>query len=67
VAINLDPFAAHETMLEVPLWEFGMPDDGVLDVDDLVSGAHLNWQGKFQHLRLDPFVCPYAIWRVRYK
>ncbi|HEY0846339.1 MAG TPA: alpha-amylase family glycosyl hydrolase, partial [Noviherbaspirillum sp.] len=67
VAINLDPFAAHEAVLELPLWEFGLPDDGTLEVDDLVNGAHLTWHGKRQHLRLDPFVQPYAIWRVRMK
>ncbi|KIF80870.1 alpha-1,4-glucan--maltose-1-phosphate maltosyltransferase [Noviherbaspirillum autotrophicum] len=67
VAINLDPFAAHDTMLELPLWEFGMADDGTLDVDDLVNGTHLAWHGKHQQLRLDPFICPYAIWRIRHK
>ncbi|RJF95331.1 maltotransferase domain-containing protein [Noviherbaspirillum saxi] len=67
VAINLDPFAAHEATLELPLWEFGVPDDGTLEVDDLVNRAHLSWHGTRQHLRLDPFVCPYAIWRVRHK
>jgi starch synthase (maltosyl-transferring) len=65
VAINLDPFNAHEATLEVPLWEFGLPDDGTLDVTDLLNGAPLSWHGKHQHVRLDPFVCPYAIWRVR--
>ncbi|HJV53513.1 MAG TPA: alpha-1,4-glucan--maltose-1-phosphate maltosyltransferase, partial [Noviherbaspirillum sp.] len=40
VAINLDPFAAHGATLELPLWEFGLPDDGVLDADDLVNGTH---------------------------
>jgi len=67
VAINLDPFAAHETALEIPLWEFGLPDDGALELDDLVNNIHLTWHGKHQHLRLDPFACPYAIWRVRQK
>ncbi|WP_420473560.1 maltotransferase domain-containing protein [Noviherbaspirillum sp. ST9] len=67
VAINLDPFAAHDTTLEIPLWEFGLPDDGVLEMDDLVNNSHTAWHGKHQHLRLDPFVCPYAIWRVRQK
>ncbi|HZW13442.1 MAG TPA: maltotransferase domain-containing protein [Noviherbaspirillum sp.] len=67
VAINLDPFAAQEAMLDVPFWEFGLPDDGALEVDDLVNGAHLTWHGKRQHLRLDPFVQPYAIWRARTK
>ncbi|RZI42443.1 alpha-1,4-glucan--maltose-1-phosphate maltosyltransferase [Herbaspirillum sp. HC18] len=66
-AINLDPFAAHEATLELPLWEFGLPDDGVLEVVDLVNGAHLAWRGRTQHLRLDPFVFPYAVWRVRHK
>lgn len=67
VAINLDPFAAHEATLELPLWEFGIADDGTLEADDLVTGARIAWHGKFQQLRLDPFVCPYAIWRVRHK
>lgn len=65
VAINLDPFSPHEAWLELPLHEFGLPDDGVLHVDDLLGGGSLHWQGKSQHLRLDPNLCPYAIWRVR--
>ena len=67
VAINLDPHAAHESTLEVPLWEFGLPDDGALELDDLVNAVHTTWRGKHQHLRLDPFSSPYAIWRVRQK
>jgi starch synthase (maltosyl-transferring) len=67
VAINLDPNAYHDAAIELPLWEFGLPDDGALDVDDLVNGQRLTWRGKFQHIGLDPFVYPYAIWRVRHK
>jgi starch synthase (maltosyl-transferring) len=67
VAINLDPFAAHEATLELPLWEFDVPDDGALDMEDLVNGGQLSWHGKHHHLQLDPFVNPYAIWRVRHK
>jgi starch synthase (maltosyl-transferring) len=65
VAINLDPFNVQEADIEVPLWEFGMPDDGVLEMEDLINELHLSWHGKHQHIRLDPQVCPYAIWRVR--
>ncbi|WP_241687678.1 maltotransferase domain-containing protein [Janthinobacterium sp. 17J80-10] len=65
VAINLDPFSVHEAWLELPFHEFGLPDEGVLGVDDLVGGSRLHWQGNRQHLRLDPNICPYAIWRVR--
>ncbi|WP_136420137.1 maltotransferase domain-containing protein [Herbaspirillum sp. ST 5-3] len=67
VAINLDPFAPHEATIELPLWELDLPDDGALELEDLVNGRRMTWQGKFQQLRLDPFVCPYAIWRVRHK
>jgi starch synthase (maltosyl-transferring) len=65
VAINLDPFHAQEADIELPLWEFGLPEHGTLDVTDLLSGAHFAWHGKHQHLRLDPFERPYAIWRLR--
>ncbi len=65
VAINLDPFAAHETSIEVPLWQLGLGDDGQLAVEDLIGGARQTWTGKTRSLRLDPLTCPYAIWRVR--
>ncbi|TCS39385.1 alpha-1,4-glucan:maltose-1-phosphate maltosyltransferase [Paucimonas lemoignei] len=67
VAINLDPHQAHETAIEVPLWELGVPDEGEIEVDDLVGGGRLSWRGKRQQLRLDPMINPYGIWRVRRK
>ncbi|MGN6388844.1 MAG: alpha-1,4-glucan--maltose-1-phosphate maltosyltransferase, partial [Burkholderiaceae bacterium] len=65
VAINLDPFAAHETDYDLPLWRFGLPDDATLDVEDLVHGNRFALHGKHQRLRLDPFELPYAIWRLQ--
>jgi starch synthase (maltosyl-transferring) len=65
VAINLDPFNAHHSSIELPLHEFGLPDNAALDALDLLGGAHFTWHGKIQQLRLDPFERPYAIWRVR--
>ena len=35
VAINLDPYSVQEATFEVPLWEFGLPDDA----------AHVNPNG----------------------
>jgi starch synthase (maltosyl-transferring) len=64
VAINLDPLNVHEADIDVPLWRFGQPDHGQLDVEDLIYGTHLTWHGKQQHVRLDPQVSPYVIWRV---
>ncbi|MGF1610874.1 MAG: maltotransferase domain-containing protein [Kiloniellales bacterium] len=64
VAVNLDPHAAHGADLEVPLWEFGLPDEASIAVEDLVTGERFTWDGKVQHVHLDPAVRPYAMWRL---
>ena len=63
-AVNLDPHAAHVADFEVPLWEFGLPDEASIGVEDMVTGERFTWTGKIQHMRLDPAVRPYAIWRL---
>ena len=65
IAINLDPFAAHESTLDLPLWRFGLHDDAELDVEELMSETRFTWRGKQQHVRLDPQQLPFAIWRIR--
>jgi starch synthase (maltosyl-transferring) len=64
VAINLDPFGAHDTSVSLPLWRLGLPDHGTLDVDDLIHGNRFTLQGQYQQLRLDPGSLPYAVWRL---
>jgi starch synthase (maltosyl-transferring) len=65
VLVSLDPHGVHETRFEVPLWEFGLPDDGVLAVEELMHGQHFLWAGKLQHWRFVPHEMPFAIFRVR--
>jgi starch synthase (maltosyl-transferring) len=65
VAVNLDPRFAQECDIEVPLWLWGLSDAAAVAVEDLVGGHRFTWQGKVQHIRLDPAVLPYALWRVR--
>ncbi len=64
VAVSLDPHHVQETGFEIPLWEWKLPDDGSLEVEDLMRGERFTWHGKNQHLRLDPAVLPFAIWRL---
>ena len=64
VMINLDPFEAQEGAFELPLWEFALPDDAALHVEDLMSGHRWTWQGKWQSMRLEPWHLPFAIWRI---
>ncbi|MEZ2126893.1 MULTISPECIES: maltotransferase domain-containing protein [unclassified Sinorhizobium] len=66
IAVNLDPYNAHEADVEIPLWSWNLPDDGALDLEDLIAGHKFTWSGKVQHLRLDPHAgLPFGIWRVR--
>ncbi|MGK9168709.1 alpha-1,4-glucan--maltose-1-phosphate maltosyltransferase [Inquilinus limosus] len=65
VAVNLDPHRPQEADIEIPLWEWGLPDHGALAAEDLMTGRAFTWHGKIQHIRLDPAALPFAIWRVR--
>ncbi|CAJ0787882.1 Alpha-1,4-glucan:maltose-1-phosphate maltosyltransferase [Ralstonia condita] len=64
VAINLDPHHAHACDIELPLWQWGLPDHGALMAENLVTTQRTVWRGKRQHIRLEPEQ-PFAIWRVR--
>ena len=65
VAVSLDPHAAQQAAVELPLWEWGLPDHAALDAEDLMRGHRFTWLGKVQQLRLDPADLPFGIWRVR--
>jgi starch synthase (maltosyl-transferring) len=64
VAVSLDPHGVQEAAFEVPLWEWNMPDDAAVEVEDLMRGQRFTWHGKVQRVRLDPAVLPFAIWRI---
>lgn len=64
VAVNLDPHSAQEATIEVPLWLFGLPDQARVTVLDLMHDTRFTWEGKYQRIRLDPAVLPFAIWRI---
>jgi len=63
-AINLDPHNPHGAHFEVPLWEFGLTDDAMIEAEDLVTGQPFTWTGKVQHMFLDPHQRPYMAWRL---
>lgn len=63
VVINLDPYASQGAWIELPLWEFGQPDDGALQAEDLFHGHRFTWHGKRQYVQLEPGQ-PFAMWRI---
>jgi starch synthase (maltosyl-transferring) len=63
IAVNLDPFEAHEGRIEFPLSEMGIGEDDTFEAEELLSGARHLWRGALQRVRLDPEQ-PAAIFRI---
>ncbi|VCU70756.1 Alpha-1,4-glucan:maltose-1-phosphate maltosyltransferase 1 [Pigmentiphaga humi] len=63
VVVSLDPHGGQGAHVELPLWTFGLPDDGSLHAEDLLHGYRFDWHGKMQYVWLEPHG-PYAIWRI---
>ena len=64
VAVSLDPFHVQEAAIEIPLWEWHLPDDAAVIAHDLMRDDIFVWRDKVQHLRLDPSDLPFGIWRI---
>lgn len=65
IAISLDPHNAQEAHFDLPLWEFGLPDDAHMHGEDLMTGHTWTWYGKTQWMRIEPWHMPFGIWRLR--
>jgi starch synthase (maltosyl-transferring) len=65
VAVNLDPFAAHDPVLWLPTGEYGIADDQTYEVEELLGETQQTWRGSPHRWRLDPQLNPAAIFRLR--
>jgi starch synthase (maltosyl-transferring) len=54
VVVNLDPHAAHETMVDVPIGAMGIEPSEAYEVTDLLTGSRYTWRGSRNYVRLDP-------------
>ena len=54
VCVNLDPHAAHETMLQLPLEKLGISEQEAYEMTDLLGGARYTWRGRRNYVKLDP-------------
>ncbi|HMH49222.1 MAG TPA: alpha-1,4-glucan--maltose-1-phosphate maltosyltransferase [Candidatus Acidoferrum sp.] len=61
VAVNLDPFARHASMVEVPIQELGFSAETPYRMRELLSGATYEWRGPGGYVDLDPAVAPAQI------
>lgn len=64
VAVNLDPFDAHEATLTLPLAEMGLPETEAFEVEELLTGRKHLWRGPTHRVKLDPERNPAEIYRI---
>ncbi|KQP07197.1 alpha-amylase [Methylobacterium sp. Leaf99] len=63
--VNLDPKNRQECTYEVPLWLVGQPDDGAVEVEDLLLGYKFELRGKSHRIAFDPAERSAIVWRLR--
>jgi starch synthase (maltosyl-transferring) len=64
VAVNLDPYEAHEARIHLPLAELEIGAEERFQVHELLTDRHHLWRGPVQTVRLDPREEPAAIFRL---
>jgi starch synthase (maltosyl-transferring) len=64
VTVNLDPFAAREARVRLPLESLGIGSDEPFQAHELLGDTRRLWRGTEQRIRLDPAVEPAAIFRL---
>ena len=58
------PITGRNAPIEAPLWEFGLPDNASIEVEDLLFGGRFTLYGKTHQIALDPRHNPAIIWRL---
>jgi len=62
--VNLDPFWAQSTWLDVPVHDWGIVGDQPYVVHDLLTDQRYTWRGSSNWVRLDPHVQPAHVFSV---
>jgi starch synthase (maltosyl-transferring) len=63
-AVNLDPFAIHESTLDIPLGDIGIADDETYELHELLGGERRLMRGATHTVALDPRIAPAHVYRV---
>ncbi|HWB58131.1 MAG TPA: alpha-1,4-glucan--maltose-1-phosphate maltosyltransferase [Chthoniobacteraceae bacterium] len=65
VVVNLDPYQARDSFINVPVGEFGWLEGESYQVHDLLSDERFLWRGSRNFVKLDPHTRPAHIFRLR--
>jgi starch synthase (maltosyl-transferring) len=64
VAVNLDPFARHASMVNVPIDELGIRPDTSYRMHELLTDTTYDWRGPRGYVDLDPQTTPAQIFEL---
>ena len=64
VAVNMDPLAAHTSMVDVPLDTLGIAPDQPYRMRELLTDQIWEWRGPRGYVALDPVAAPAQIFMV---
>src|SRR6266540_3720975 len=65
VAVNLDPFNTHESIVQVPIRELGLVQGESYEVYDLLDDTSYSWRDESNYVKLDPQVQPAHIFLLK--
>jgi starch synthase (maltosyl-transferring) len=65
VVVNVDPYQAHDSFIDVPVEEFGWLEGETYQVHDLLTDERFLWRGTRNYVKLDPHTRPAHIFRIR--
>jgi starch synthase (maltosyl-transferring) len=65
VAVNLDPYHAHESTLYIPIQEFGIGWEETYQLHNLITDERMLCKGEQVFIRLDPQVEPAYIYQLK--
>jgi starch synthase (maltosyl-transferring) len=65
VAVNLDPFATHGCLVDVPIGELGIDEARGYGMHELISDRRYEWRGPRGYVELDPNVEPAQIFLLQ--
>ena len=64
IAVSFDPRETQEFSIDLTPALFGMPDNDLIVVEDLMKGGSISFDAGPNRLSLNPTLMPFAIWRT---
>jgi len=65
VAVNLNPHATEDSLVDVPLAVLGLAADATYRMHELLTDVVYDWRGPRGYVRLDPQAEPAQIFALR--